>query len=134
MSYNEAETRYHLIDPVLRDKGYVSHQTLRWKLPPRSSPPAPRAAAARVRAAPTTCCACRWATCPSRCRSPCSKPRRRAKTRSRACSRPKGYADCQRFDVKYVFATNGHRYGEFDCFTSLQGGPFPFADFPPHQI
>ena len=42
----------------------------------------------------------------------------------------KGYADCQRFDVKYVFATNGHRYGEFDFFTSLQDGPFPFADFP----
>lgn len=44
----------------------------------------------------------------------------------------KGYADCERFDVKYVFATNGHRYGEFDCMTSLQGGPFPFVDFPPH--
>ena len=24
MSMNEADTRYHLIDPVLRDKGYVS--------------------------------------------------------------------------------------------------------------
>nr|WP_234981261.1 DEAD/DEAH box helicase family protein [Desulfopila aestuarii] len=44
----------------------------------------------------------------------------------------KGYADCQRFEVKYVFATNGHLYGEFDFFTSLQGGPFPFVDFPPH--
>jgi type I restriction enzyme R subunit len=44
----------------------------------------------------------------------------------------KGYADCQRFEVKYVFATNGHRYGEFDYFTKQQGGPFPFADFPTH--
>jgi type I restriction enzyme R subunit len=44
----------------------------------------------------------------------------------------KGYADCERFDVKYVFSTNGHLYGEFDCITSLQGGPFPFADFPAH--
>jgi type I restriction enzyme, R subunit len=43
----------------------------------------------------------------------------------------KGYADCQRFEVKYVFATNGHRYGEFDFFTNLQG-PFPFPDFPRH--
>ena len=34
--------------------------------------------------------------------------------------------------MKYVFATYGHRYGEFDCVTSLQGGPFPFTDFPPH--
>jgi len=23
MAYNEAETRYHLIDPILRDKGYL---------------------------------------------------------------------------------------------------------------
>lgn len=44
----------------------------------------------------------------------------------------KGYADCPRFEVKYVFATNGHLYGEFDFFTNLQGGPFPFIDFPPH--
>ncbi len=44
----------------------------------------------------------------------------------------KGYADCERFEVKYVFSTNGHRYGEFDCFTGLQGGPFPFPDFPHH--
>ena len=45
----------------------------------------------------------------------------------------KGYADCKRFEVKYVFATNGHLYGEFDFFTNLQGGPFPFKDFPPHS-
>ena len=28
MTYNEAETRYYLIDPVLREKGYDDHQ---WK-------------------------------------------------------------------------------------------------------
>ncbi|MBK9440606.1 MAG: N-6 DNA methylase [Comamonadaceae bacterium] len=44
----------------------------------------------------------------------------------------RAYADCKRFDVKYVFASNGHRYGEFDLFTSLQSGPFAFADFPTH--
>lgn len=44
----------------------------------------------------------------------------------------KGYADCQRFEVKYVFATNGHLYGKFDFFTNLWGGPFPFIYFPPH--
>ena len=29
MSYNEAETRYYLIDPVLRDKGYDDHSKLK---------------------------------------------------------------------------------------------------------
>jgi len=29
MTYNEAETRYFLIDPVLRKKGYGDHQWLK---------------------------------------------------------------------------------------------------------
>ncbi|MBS0170645.1 MAG: DEAD/DEAH box helicase family protein [Nitrospira sp.] len=44
----------------------------------------------------------------------------------------RGYADTRRFDVKYVFATNGHRYGEYDRFTQLINGPFPFGEFPSH--
>ena len=28
MTYNEAETRFYLIDPVLREKGYDDHQWL----------------------------------------------------------------------------------------------------------
>jgi type I restriction enzyme R subunit len=44
----------------------------------------------------------------------------------------RGYADTLRFDVKYVFATNGHRYGEYDRFTELINGPFQFNDFPAH--
>src|SRR6202042_2797756 len=41
-------------------------------------------------------------------------------------------ADCTRFHVQYVFATNGHRYGEFDKTAQLPDGPFPFPDFPSH--
>ena len=46
----------------------------------------------------------------------------------------KNYADCDRFDTKYVFATNGHLYGEFDKTTGLQSGNFPFADFPTKNL
>jgi type I restriction enzyme R subunit len=28
MNMNEADTRYHLIDPVLREKGYVSRECI----------------------------------------------------------------------------------------------------------
>ena len=45
----------------------------------------------------------------------------------------KGYADCTRFQVHYVFATNGRRYGEFDKFNQMPDGPFPFPDFPTHD-
>ncbi len=33
MTYNEAETRYYLIDPVLREKGYDDHQWLKLETP-----------------------------------------------------------------------------------------------------
>ena len=33
MTYNEAETRFYLIDPVLRDKGYDDHQWLKLETP-----------------------------------------------------------------------------------------------------
>jgi type I restriction enzyme R subunit len=33
MTYNEAETRFYLIDPVLRDKGYNDHQWLKLETP-----------------------------------------------------------------------------------------------------
>jgi type I restriction enzyme R subunit len=42
----------------------------------------------------------------------------------------KGYSDCERFDAKYIFSTNGHRYAEFNKLTGEQKGPIPFADFP----
>lgn len=29
MTYNEAETRFYLIDPILRDKGYDDYQRLK---------------------------------------------------------------------------------------------------------
>jgi type I restriction enzyme R subunit len=45
----------------------------------------------------------------------------------------KGYSDCERFDAKYIFSTNGHRYAKFNKFTGEQTGPFPFADFPDHK-
>ena len=44
MTYNEAEKRYYLIDPVLREKGYDDHQwlnlaTLLYHVVPRSPNP-----------------------------------------------------------------------------------------------
>ncbi|MDP2831967.1 MAG: hypothetical protein Q8Q28_01455 [Pseudomonadota bacterium] len=59
MSYNEQETRFFLIDPVLRDKGYNDHQWLKMETPRRSSRPAPRVAAVKAPGARITCSACK---------------------------------------------------------------------------
>jgi type I restriction enzyme, R subunit len=42
----------------------------------------------------------------------------------------KGYAECKRLNVKFVFSSNGHQFVEFDCFTGLTSKPKPMAEFP----
>lgn len=135
MSMNEAETRYHLIDPVLRHKGYVSkdHITLETILTP--APVEPSGAKGRRRKGPgrTDYLLCvKVGDMPKALPVAVLEAKKESVDPLKGMQQAKGYADCERFDVKYVFSTNGHRYGEFDCITSLQGGPFPFTDFPPH--
>ena len=40
----------------------------------------------------------------------------------------KGYSECSRFSVQYVFASNGHLYGEYDKTSGLQAGPHSLKD------
>jgi type I restriction enzyme, R subunit len=132
---NEADTRYHLIDPQLRAKGYVSRNevTLETVLTP---PPVERTGVkGRRRKGPGRT---DYLLCVQVGEMPRALPvavleaKKEDDDPLKGMQQAKSYADCKRFDVKYIFATNGHRYGEFDCFTTLQHGPFPFAMFPPH--
>lgn len=42
----------------------------------------------------------------------------------------KGYSECKRLNVRFVFSSNGHQFVEFDCFTGLTSAPRPIAEFP----
>ncbi|HEY6000546.1 MAG TPA: DEAD/DEAH box helicase family protein [bacterium] len=42
----------------------------------------------------------------------------------------KGYAECKRLNVRFVFSSNGHQFVEFDSFTGLTSRPTPMGDFP----
>ena len=42
----------------------------------------------------------------------------------------KGYAECRRHNVKFIFSSNGHQFVEFDCFSGLTSAPRPIATFP----
>lgn len=135
MSMNEADTRYHLIDPVLRDKGYVSRERITLETILTPAPVEPIGAKGRRRKGPgrTDYLLCvQVGEMPKALPVAVLEAKKESEDPLKGMQQAKCYADCERFDVKYVFATNGHRYGEFDCVTSLQGGPFPFADFPPH--
>ncbi|WP_223115679.1 DEAD/DEAH box helicase family protein [Paracoccus amoyensis] len=132
---NEADTRYHLIDPVLRAKGYVSRDqvTLETVLtPPPVEPTGPKG---RRRKGPGRT---DYLLCVQLDGMPKSMPiavleaKKESDDPLKGMQQAKAYADCERYEVKYVFSTNGYRYGEYDCFTSLQAGPFQFPDFPTH--
>ena len=42
----------------------------------------------------------------------------------------KGYAECKRLNVPFVFSSNGHQFVMFDRFTGLTSSPQPMSEFP----
>ncbi len=132
---NEADTRYHLIDPVLREKGYVSRDQITLETiitPAPVEPTGPKGRRRRGTGRTDYLLCVQVGDMPKPLPVGVLEAKKESEDPLKGMQQAKGYADCQRFEVKYVFATNGHRYGEFDFFTSLQDGPIPFADFPPH--
>jgi type I restriction enzyme R subunit len=136
MSMNEADTRYHLIDPVLRNKGYVSREQITLETILTPAPVEPSGAKGRRRKGPGRT---DYLICVHLGDMPKSLPvgileaKKESEDPLKGMQQGKGYADCRRFDIKYVFSTNGHRYGEYDRTTKLINGPHPFTDFPAHH-
>lgn len=132
MSLNEAETRFFLIDKVLREKGYGDQRWLKLETPAPVEPIGPKG---RRRKGPgrTDYLLCvQVAEMPKPLPVAVLEAKKETEDPLKGMQQSRGYADCQRFDIKYVFATNGHLYGEFDKFTQFYGGPFPFPNFPAH--
>ncbi len=133
MSFNEAETRFYLIDPVLRAKGYDEHWKLKLETP---APVEPTGNKGRRR---TGVGRTDYLLCVQAGDMPSPLPigviEAKAETEDplKGMQQAKGYADCTRFHVQYIFATNGHRYGEFDKINQMPDGPFPFPEFPTHD-
>ncbi len=133
MTYNEAETRFYLIDPVLREKGYNQYWKLKLETP---APVEPTGNNGRRR---TGVGRTDYLLCIQAGEMPQPLPvgviEAKAETEDplKGMQQAKGYAVCARFHVQYVFATNGHRYGEFDKINQMPDGPFPFPDFPTHD-
>jgi len=132
---NEADTRYHLIDPVLREKGYVSREciTLETVLtPPPVEPSGPKGRRRRGPGRTDYLLCVQVGEMPKALPVAVLEAKKEADDPLKGMQQARGYADTLRFDVKYVFATNGHRYGEYDRFTELIDGPFQFSNFPAH--
>lgn len=132
MAYNEAETRFYLIDPILRGKGYNDHQWLKLETPAPVEPTGPKGSRRKGPGRTDYLLCVQVGDMPKPLPVGVLEAKKEDEDPLKGMQQAKGYADCQRFEVKYVFATNGHKYGEYDFFTRLQGGPFLFAEFPAH--
>ena len=129
---NEAETRYELIDPVLRDKGYRVPY-IRLETPAPVEPTGPKG---RRRPGPGKTDYLLCVEVPTSLKPlPVAilEAKKEDEDPLKGMQQAKGYAECDRFDAKYIFSSNGHRYAKFNRFTGEQTGPFPFADFPDHK-
>lgn len=132
MSYNEQETRFHLINPVLRDKGYNDHQWIRLETPAPVEPTGPKGRRRKGSGRTDYLLCVQVGEMSKALPVGVLEAKKETEDPLKGMQQAKGYADCRRFEVKYVFATNGHLYGEFDFFTNLQEGPFPLTDFSSH--
>ncbi|MFN7724393.1 MAG: DEAD/DEAH box helicase family protein, partial [Rubrivivax sp.] len=131
MGYNEAETRYELIDPILREKGYRQ-----WRV--RLETPAPveptghkgRRRAGNGRTDYLLCV--QVGDMPKPLPVGVIEAKAEHEDPLKGMEQGRRYAECERFAVRYVFATNGHRYGEFDMGTQMPAALRPLVEFPSH--
>jgi type I restriction enzyme R subunit len=132
VAFNEEETRFHLIDPVLRKKGYDDPQRIRLETPAPVEPTGPKGRR-RKGAGRTDYLLCvQVGDMPKPLPVAVLEAKRSDADPLKGMEQAKGYADCTRFDVQYVFASNGHLYGEYDKPSGIQTGPHPLEEFPPH--
>jgi type I restriction enzyme R subunit len=129
MSFNESDTRAKLIDPAIHKRGWTEDLIRREETAgtveiingkPRRRSRGKIDYALRVKVNVNT--------------QPVALSLIEAKKESlpagHGLDQAKGYAECKRLNVKFVFSSNGHQFVEFDCFTGLTSMPRPIAEFP----
>jgi type I restriction enzyme R subunit len=130
MNYNEADTRAKLIDPVIHKQGWTEDLIRREETAgaveiingkPRRRSKGKIDYVLRVKIDINT--------------QPVALALIEAKRESlpagHGLDQVKGYAECKRLNVRFVFSTNGHQFVEFDCFTGLTAAQKPLTEFPP---
>ena len=132
MSKNEQETRFHLIDPVLRSKGYDDPKYIKMETPAPVDPVGPKGRRRKGSGRTDYLLCVQGDGMPKSLPVAVIEAKKEAADPLEGMQQGKGYAECDRFEIKYVFSTNGHLYGEYSLFSMMQTGPHPFKDFPSH--
>lgn len=132
MPMNEESTRYHLIDPVLRDKGYNSIEFITCETPAPVEPTGDKGRRRRGGGRTDYLLSVPVPGKPQPLIVGVIEAKAETEDPLKGMQQARRYADCTRFAVRYAFSTNGRRYGEFDVGTQQMAGPHPFPDFPTH--
>ncbi len=114
VAFNEEETRFHLIDPVLRAKGYDDPQRVKLETPAPVEPTGPRGRRRKGSGRTDYLLCVQVGNMPKPLPVAVLEAKRETEDPLKGMQQAKGYADCTRFDVQYVFASNGHLYGDYD--------------------
>lgn len=133
MAMNEQETRYHLIDPILREKGYDDITKLKCETPAPVEPTGPKGRRKKGSGRTDYLLCVKAGTMPKPLPVAVLEAKKEDEDPLKGMQQAKKYSECERFEVKYVFASNGHLYGEYDHFTKMQAGTFPLKDFITHE-
>jgi type I restriction enzyme R subunit len=133
MAMNEQETRYHLIDPILRVKGYDDITKLKCETPAPVEPTGPKGRRKKGSGRTDYLLCVKAGTMPKPLPVAVLEAKKEDEDPLKGMQQAKKYSECERFEVKYVFASNGHLYGEYDHFTKMQAGTFPLQDFISHD-
>ncbi len=96
MTYNEAETCYHLIDPVLRDKGYYDHQRIRLETPAPVEPTGPKGRRRRGKGRTDYLLCVQVGEMPKALPVAVLEAKRESEDPLKGMQQTKGYADCRR--------------------------------------
>ena len=133
MAFNEEETRFHLIDPVLRDKGYDDPKRIKLETPATVEPTGPKGRRRKGTGRTDYLLCVQVGDMPKPMPVAVLEAKKENEDPLKGMQQAKGYAECKRFDIQYVFSSNGHLYGEFDRPSGLQSGPHHLKIFPTHQ-
>ncbi|MCD4830092.1 MAG: DEAD/DEAH box helicase family protein [Candidatus Cloacimonetes bacterium] len=129
MTYNEADTRAKLIDPVIHKRGWnedlIRREVTAGKVEIYGGKGRRRTGGTidyvlRVKVNVDT--------------QPVALALIEAKKESlppgHGLDQAKGYAHCKRLNIRFVFSSNGHLFVEYDNFTGITSAPRPLTEFP----
>jgi len=133
MAMNEQETRFHLIDPILRVKGYDDITKIKCETPAPVEPTGPKGRRKKGSGRTDYLLCVKAPTMPKPLPVAVLEAKKEDEDPLKGMQQAKTYSECKRFEIKYVFASNGHLYGEYDHFTKMQAGTFPLQDFIAHE-